>query len=331
MEALNKRNITEVMVEGDFTSDKKNKLNRSDVKVSEETLSQIENGCPIEVLEALDLPIYFYNTQITIHGYFPSLNTNSIGMYKNIIQNNNKSIGIKYSAIDWNKKSTIIKAVRLVEDNSYKCGYDSTSFYVYSAKEVKDTKEVKTAVEYYKNELKKFGKDLVMGDFSIFLSTVYGVTYCVLKINVNAIYEKNLFSFISLISTFNSREEFEAAVLEKDKKDKLESEARHLEYKERIAKDSQVRKEKYEELVKNLKKTTTIIDNSLYISHTDDYHVVVFKVCKNDVWRFTESDYSDNSELYESLNKRNKKNKLDEKKSKIVLNKISTVGLFLFK
>lgn len=331
MDALNKNNITQVLVDSNFESDKKNKTNKCDVKVSLEVLQSIENGCPIEVLENLNLPIFYYNTQITIHGTFPSLNVSNIGEYKNIIQNGNKSIGIKYSAIDWNKKTIIRDAVRLNTENEWKCGYNSSEFYVYKAKPVNTENEMKDVVSEYKKDLTKFNKDVVFGNYQVFVSSVYGQLFVVLKVEINAIYQDRLYEFVALVTSYKTQVEFEDAKKVKENNDKIESEKRHLEYQLKRQEELKVKKAKYDSLVATLSFTKEVKSGGLYISHTDSYNICVFKVDGTKVWRYIESDYSDNSELYAPVNKRDKSHKLDEVKSANVIKRIKETGFYLYK
>jgi hypothetical protein len=94
-----------------FTSDsydKKNITNKSNVVISHEMLNKIEtDGATYEILQELGTPVFKYWTQITIHGLFPELHKNWINGYKNLFQNKNLSIGVKYQAIDSLKKQTI--------------------------------------------------------------------------------------------------------------------------------------------------------------------------------------------------------------------------------
>jgi hypothetical protein len=71
------------------------KINRSAEIVPKEILEEIENGITYETLNSINLPVFKYKTQITIHGLFDQLTKNYIGSYKSIFQNANKSIGIK--------------------------------------------------------------------------------------------------------------------------------------------------------------------------------------------------------------------------------------------
>ena len=330
MYEYNKSNITEVLMDDNFVSDKKNKTNKDNTVVSLEVLQSIENGCPIEVLEKLNLPIFYYNTQITIHGTFPSLNVSNIGEYKNIFQNQNKSVGIKYSAIDWSKKEMIVKAIRLTKDNDFRVGYNSCDFYVYKAIEINGN--ALEVIQGLKNDIKSFPSDIVVGKFQIFMSNVYGVTFGVLKIDINAIYETNLWNFISLVTPFSCKSEFDTALAIKNEKDKIESDKRHKEYETNKLNQLTIKKAKYNELVSTLSLTKNVIKGGLYISHTDSYDVCVFKTDGISVWRYVECNWSsDNVELYQPLNKKDKKHRLDDVKSANVIKRIKETGFYLYK
>lgn len=328
MDALNKNNITQVLVDSNFESDKKNKTNKCDVKVSLEVLQSIENGCPIEVLENLNLPIFYYNTQITIHGTFPSLNVSNIGEYKNIIQNGNKSVGVKYSAIDWNKKTIIRDAVRLNTENEWKCGYNSSEFYVYKAKQVNTESEMKDVVSEYKNDLTKFNKDVVFGNYQVFVSKVYGQIFVVLKVEINAIYQDRLYEFIALVSSYKTQVEFEDAKSVKEANDKIESEKRHIEYEIERQNNIKVKKEKYDSFVATLSLTKEVISGGIYVTHDNDYDFLVYKTDGVKVWRYS---YYERKELFTPINKRDKSHKLDEVKSANVIKRIKETGFYLYK
>lgn len=72
------------------------------------TIELIRNHIPSHV------PIYAYKTQITIHGIFPEKYESTICKYKNCILNQNKTLGIKYNAIDVKKKIALGETLRLI-------------------------------------------------------------------------------------------------------------------------------------------------------------------------------------------------------------------------
>jgi hypothetical protein len=109
--------------------DTRKTLNRSDIKVPDAILDQIESGsftCEMINELAKTFPIFRYQTQITIHGQFDVTNSRIAG-YKNIFQNGNLSLGIKYSAIDTEKIEKIRELLDKVQPRG--AGLDSTYFY----------------------------------------------------------------------------------------------------------------------------------------------------------------------------------------------------------
>lgn len=86
------------------------KINRSTKSIDSNFVDNIELG----LITSLDLkevgktfPIFIYKTCITVHGTFPNIARKYIGGYKNIHQNANGSLEIKYNAIDYNQKKTL--------------------------------------------------------------------------------------------------------------------------------------------------------------------------------------------------------------------------------
>lgn len=93
---------------GNFATPKK--LNRSSKKVPESIINEIEAGNVTSLIiktAAQIVPIFTYKTCLTIHGKLPDILVNRIGGYKNVIQNKNGSLEIRYSAIDYRQKKEI--------------------------------------------------------------------------------------------------------------------------------------------------------------------------------------------------------------------------------
>lgn len=84
------------------------------------TAKDIENGVSLEVLESLNVPVYRYQTQITIHGLLPDITKDTVNGYKSILLNGNGSIGVKYIAIDGEKKKLFKRTARAL-DNDDRC------------------------------------------------------------------------------------------------------------------------------------------------------------------------------------------------------------------
>ena len=103
-------------------------LNRSTHQVPDNVLTEIEAGnFTCEMINQLSgkFPIFHYQTQITIHGNFGPVTRNYIGGYKNIFQNQNGSVGIKWSAIDTAKINQAREMLYAIDCNQWHFLQDS--------------------------------------------------------------------------------------------------------------------------------------------------------------------------------------------------------------
>lgn len=105
-------------------------LNRGSELSFETMQSFIENlerdGVTIEMIDALPFEKFKYRTQITLHGFFTEQYAKRVGGYKNLFLNQNKTLGVKYNAIDYAKKLQIkhelaFSDVRYVRDSKGDC------------------------------------------------------------------------------------------------------------------------------------------------------------------------------------------------------------------
>lgn len=72
----------------------------------------LEKGVSIEALSSIGVPVFCYQTQVTIHGKLPDFSPEARpGGYKALFRNANGSIGVRYSAIDGAKKALICRAI----------------------------------------------------------------------------------------------------------------------------------------------------------------------------------------------------------------------------
>lgn len=93
---------------GNFATPKK--LNRSSKSIDSTYIDTIENGeVTSKLIQELGakVPVFTYKTCITIHGNLPDIQRDRIGGYKNLIQNKNGSLEVRYSAIDYKLKKDI--------------------------------------------------------------------------------------------------------------------------------------------------------------------------------------------------------------------------------
>jgi len=123
---------TAEVFEGKFGDiDTKKKLNRSKKEIKQEIFDEIQKeGLTIERLESLPLPVFKYQTQVTIHGvYKGELDSwnRRIGRYVALTKNKNQSLGVKYCAVDLRKKQVAARLIRNLSDYSlYNSSIDCT-------------------------------------------------------------------------------------------------------------------------------------------------------------------------------------------------------------
>jgi hypothetical protein len=182
--------------------DSKNITNKGNKTISQEALNKIETeGVTLEFLQGLNVPVYKYRTQITIHGLFPELQHNYLGGYKNLFQNKNLSIGVKWQAVDYKKKESIYRAI-----TGYLPGWrkqhNSADFFIYKTSDIfRDKETYKTLLEAAKTDISHIDKTLFFGNSGVYLSqTLWGGYYLVTYINIGAILETNIIPCIENIT-----------------------------------------------------------------------------------------------------------------------------------
>lgn len=194
--------------------DSKNITNKGKVTLSNEVLNSIEAaGVTLEFLQGLNVPVYKYKTQITIHGSFPTLKNNYLGGYKNLFQNKNLSIGVKWQAVDYLKKDRIYKAITGYL-SGWRTQHNSTDYFIYKTSETFRDKEThRTLLDAAKLELEHINKTLFFGNSGVYLSqTLYGSYYLVTYINIGGILESNVNACIENITKVSISEITAAAV-----------------------------------------------------------------------------------------------------------------------
>lgn len=75
------------------------------------TPEELSGGVTLERLQSLAVPVFAYQTQITIHGLFPPVSPMVAG-YHLLTRNGNGTLGVRYAAIDGEKKRTLAECCR---------------------------------------------------------------------------------------------------------------------------------------------------------------------------------------------------------------------------
>lgn len=174
--------------------DQKHKINTTPKKVPATALREIENGCSMETLNELlknEFDIYKYRTQITIHGQFPDVTTTRIGGYANLIQNGNGSIGVRWNAIDYEKKKELFRTLKIVDGWSIE--HNSQNFSIFKMKRLPNAtsdnaewqKEYTAIVDEYKKKADSIDKSLFLGNVRCYRAMGgWGIQFIVLEVNV---------------------------------------------------------------------------------------------------------------------------------------------------
>ena len=194
--------------------------------VAEITANELENGVSLERLDGLNVPVLRYSTQLTIHGKLPEFNPAARpGGYKAIFQNGNGSIGVRFSAIDAEKKAVIRRASRVGVTGWHtfaNCSgfYIQKSFYVREETQRAEQRAATVAA------LQSFPVSLFYGNAGAY-SLPYGIGYAV-EVNLGAIPAENVAPFVLAVFGLTLAE-VEAKETEQAAKDAEERAARQAE------------------------------------------------------------------------------------------------------
>ena len=214
--------------------DTRKSLNRSNKKVPSSILETIESeGLTSEIIKGFKYPIYKYHGQITLHGDFSELIKTSsylrIGMYKNIIINKNNTIGVKYTAIDYNKKRILASKLRYF---NYSFCYNSQDEYYMKAFYPDNKTNLK---EFYGNILNEYNSINVNSFYAIktlLKNPLSGALYIV--IYIKALYEKDIMPLFTAITGKNENDINLAIQAEKEEREKQEKERQIKEEQRKI-------------------------------------------------------------------------------------------------
>lgn len=171
------------------------------------TAEEIENGVTLERLDSIGVPVLRYDTQITIHGRLPAFDANARqGGYKSVVQNSNGSVGVRYGAIDVEKKETIVSASRHADKahRQWSASLNSTGLNL-----IANFSDKEQAIAAYR----AFPRDLFYGNVSVGMVPMFG--YVVL-VHVGAIAEGDLWKLIHELYGIASQVDLDALIQAKE-------------------------------------------------------------------------------------------------------------------
>lgn len=242
--------------------DSKHKLNTTNKDIPLSVVSDIETkGLSIEQIDELiksGYDIYKYHTQITLHGVCKELSKGGrLDNYKCLTLNKNQSIGIRWIAIDRQKKREIVNKLHYFGWSSED---SSTALYPRKCKRCSTQEDAIKLCNEWNNELKGLDKSLFFGRYSIYYGFYMYSWYACCDIYINGIYSKNVDKVVEQITGKSIKEvnsyiaDVRAKEEESRRKCDEEYERRRIERERRNAEEAAKLKAKLEE---GFIKTTT--------------------------------------------------------------------------
>lgn len=222
-------NIDTVLESANILHDDKARrvLNTAPDTYADITLNEIEDGISIERLTALNVPVYQYSTQVTIHGLFKDIpNDLRVAGYKSVTLNGNNSLGVKYVAIDGSKKQ-LLRDVARYGNAAWHINIDSQGCECYRIFASGDNASDKArTIECYNST----PDNLYIGGKRA-VSLMYGGYAVVL--HIGAILNDNLWPLIGALTGIDNELEYTRLIAKQADIDKASNERYELECKAR--------------------------------------------------------------------------------------------------
>lgn len=209
-------------------------------------INRSNNVIPIEVIESLEkgefthetltdlvkrFPVFRYRSCITVHGSWPMVEVTRIGGYRNVIQNKNGSVEVRYTAIDVEKFHRI--ADLIYQQSKFRLHSDSNGRKFQIAQRV--TKETYKELGAQFNVLAAKFKGLdIYGNVSVYLAQDFFGLFLVLDVVPLAIPESQVNTLTELL-TGKPIAELNSLLAERKEVERIENEAREKERAERSA------------------------------------------------------------------------------------------------
>ena len=210
-------NLSEVLESVAIYRDDKSprRLNTAPDRYADISLEEIEKGVTIERLEQLSVPVYQYGQQITIHGKFYDIPSDlRVAGYKSVFLNKNRSLGVRYVAIDGNKKR-LLEQVSRYSTTGWRVYIDSSGCQAVQIFHTVDNEDDKRRlIECYNSTPDKLyigckeAGALMYGGYAVIL-------------HIGAVYESNLWPLIGALTGISNEDEYNAIVSEEMRQDEL--------------------------------------------------------------------------------------------------------------
>ncbi len=214
--------VTETISATDNGYDTKHKLNLSKALPNIEPSAIERGGITLEQIGAINVPVCYYKTQITVHGQFDKTQGGYCAAtgYKSIVQNGNDSIGIRWIAVDGEKKKLVRECSYMAEPRLWH--YNASSMET-SLTLCKPLDKLAELIEISK----AVPRNTFIGSVSILRAPLYGLAW--LSVDIAAIPEKTLWQFIGYFTGINSQADYDTRKQAEQAKERAEEEERRAE------------------------------------------------------------------------------------------------------
>lgn len=176
-------------------ADARKVLNRAPDVMVDVAREDLEGGVSLERIEELArrVPVFLYKTQVTIHGIFPPEPPRAVG-YVSLVVNQNGSLGVKWRAVDGEKKRTIKRYCDKLKTDFYVIE-DSRGFSL--VRIVEDSEE---NLQKLRDILSRFREGSFIGTKSLYRSTSLLGRFLVARLYIAAIPAANMPAFVEALT-----------------------------------------------------------------------------------------------------------------------------------
>ena len=234
----------EKLFENKFNYDKKHKLNTSPKELPLKIIENINKGITLEQLNELlakGYDIYKYSTQITIHGICKELTDNNVCRYNSLMLNKNKSLGVKWIAVDTEKKNEICTKL---EYFGWTTVQSSTKFYPTKVVRFSNKEDAKKQCAVYRNIIDRIGNNMFYGSYNIYIGEIFSMYFAVIELFINGIKQENVTPLLEKILDMDNE-----TITNKINSIEAEKKRKSNEFHELYLKEQKEQKENREQIV----------------------------------------------------------------------------------
>ena len=217
----NNKKMSDIALDSLFTRDTgydaKHILNLSSKRPNIDLTAIEAAGISLEDLSGLNVPICKYKTQITLHGTFPQAELGYCRAtgYKSLVLNKNCSVGIRWVAVDGEKKQLVSRAFHADKDCKWRFHQNSTGTEITLCGTIADIDKLTRAAV-------AVPKSTYIGSAFVIRAPMFGIAWA--GVSIAAL--RDVWGFISHLTGINSIDDLEAIELKERELAEVEAEKR---------------------------------------------------------------------------------------------------------